>query len=276
MYVSRKANDGHRLGDPVRLHQIFMNLLSNSYKFTPSGKVTVSARIDQESKDWIEVTCSVSDTGIGITEEQKKRLFIPFSQADNSTARHFGGTGLGLSICKAIVDAMKGKIWLDSKPDAGTTVSFSLRLKKVSKRRGSGVSKLGEKNKDLMESRFGDPSPTDHGSDNKDISMISRKDIRVCIAEDNPINQKIAISFVRKMGLHCEAFSDGKQAVQALEKAAIAGKPFHLVLMDVQMPVMDGYHATREIRKSENEMVHDILIIAMTASAIRGDREKVR
>ena len=252
-----------------------MNLLSNSYKFTPNGTVIVRAKVDRESKDWIEVTCSVSDTGIGVTEEQKKRLFIPFSQADNSTARHFGGTGLGLSICKAIVDAMKGKIWLDSEPDAGTTVSFSIRLRKVIKGEGGGVSKANESNKDLMESRFGDPSPTDHLSDRKSISTIARQEIRVCIAEDNPINQKIAISFVQKMGLRCEAFGDGQQAVRALEEAAIAEKPFHLVLMDVQMPVMDGYHATREIRKSKNVMVRDVLIIAMTASAIRGDREKV-
>ena len=252
-----------------------MNLLSNSYKFTPNGKVVVRAKVDGESKDWIEVTCSVSDTGIGITEEQKKRLFIPFSQADNSTARHFGGTGLGLSICKAIVDVMKGKIWLDSKPEAGTTVSFSLRLRKVTKSDGSGVSKTSDNNKDIMESRYGDPNPTEHGVENKDISTVARQEVRVCIAEDNPINQKIAISFVQKMGLHCKAFGDGQQAVRALEEAAASGKPFHLVLMDVQMPVMDGYHATREIRKSDNVMVRDVLIIAMTASAIRGDREKV-
>ena len=262
-----------------------MNLLSNSYKFTPSGKVIVRAKVEKETKDYIDVTCSVSDTGIGISEEQKKRLFIPFSQADNSTARNFGGTGLGLSICKAIVDVMKGKIWLDSAPNSGTVVSFSLRLKKVTKGQGvaaknkfSGSAPTSSDDKDLMKSRYGDPSQPDHttdGGEGRDISMVPRHDIRICIAEDNPINQKIAVSFVRKMGLACDVFGDGRQAVQALEKAAKEDRPYHLVLMDVQMPVLDGYHATREIRKSADEMVKDVLVIAMTASAIRGDREKV-
>jgi CheY-like chemotaxis protein len=98
--------------------------------------------------------------------------------------------------------------------------------------------------------------------------------LKVCIAEDNPINQKIAINFVKKLGFYCEAFGDGQQAVDALGRASKDGKPFHLVLMDVQMPVLDGYNATREIRKHEDPHVRGVLVIAMTASAIRGDREK--
>ena len=115
------------MGDPVRLHQILMNLMSNAYKFTAKGSVTVHARVDSQDDQYINVTVSVKDTGIGISEEQQKKLFLPFSQADSSTARSYGGTGLGLSICKAIIEnVMKGRIWLDSTPGVGTAVSFSL------------------------------------------------------------------------------------------------------------------------------------------------------
>jgi CheY-like chemotaxis protein len=106
------------------------------------------------------------------------------------------------------------------------------------------------------------------------LAGIPRDQLKVCIAEDNPINQKIAINFVKKLGFYCEAFGDGQQAVDALGRASKEDKPFHLVLMDVQMPVLDGYNATREIRKHPDPQVKDILVIAMTASAIRGDREK--
>lgn len=106
------------------------------------------------------------------------------------------------------------------------------------------------------------------------LAGIPRDQLKVCIAEDNPINQKIAINFVKKLGFYCEAFGDGQQAVDALGRASTDGLPFHLVLMDVQMPVLDGYNATREIRKHPDPQVKDILVIAMTASAIRGDREK--
>lgn len=120
------------MGDPVRLHQILMNLLSNSYKFTPRGSVTVRAVVDKESENWIDVTCSVIDTGIGIPDEQKKKLFLPFSQIESSSSRSYGGTGLGLSICKALIEnVMQGRVWLESTPGVGTNVSFSLRFQKV-------------------------------------------------------------------------------------------------------------------------------------------------
>ena len=266
------------MGDPVRLHQILMNLMSNAYKFTAKGGVTVRARVDKEDADSIHTTISVTDTGIGITAEQQKKLFLPFSQADSSTARSYGGTGLGLSICKAILEnVMHGNIWLESTPGVGTTVSFSLPFKKVNK------SELNESNGDPPHGREADPMAIftppaiDDGPGARAIVSlqgIPRDQLKVCIAEDNPINQKIAINFVKKLGFNCEAYGDGQQAVDALERAAKGGHPFHLVLMDVQMPVLDGYNATREIRKSEDPRVRDILVIAMTASAIRGDREK--
>ncbi|KAL8696754.1 MAG: hypothetical protein Q9224_002638, partial [Gallowayella concinna] len=263
------------MGDPVRIHQIFMNLLSNSYKFTAEGSITIKARTDLDDSKTLKVTCSIIDTGIGVTQEQVSRLFKPFSQADDSTQRSYGGSGLGLSICKALISVLNGKIWLESQLGVGTTVSFTLTFAKAPK-----TAKANEMQRPVSES---DPMATwssdADGSKSLlathiDLSKIPREQIRICIAEDNPINQKIAVSFVTKLGFKSEAFSDGLQAVEALRRRSADKNPFHLVLMDVQMPVLDGYDATRLIRKDADPTVRNILIIAMTASAIRGDREK--
>ncbi|PYI10270.1 sensor histidine kinase/response regulator [Aspergillus sclerotiicarbonarius CBS 121057] len=254
------------LGDPVRLHQIFMNLLSNSYKFTPKGSVTVTAKVSREGKGRVRLECSVTDTGIGISEEQKSRLFRPFSQADNSTARSYGGSGLGLSICKAIIeDVLGGAIWLDSTSGVGTTVTFHLAFNKVK----DAAAKAAKAAKLASRAENKAPAPVA-----RDLTMVPRDQIRICIAEDNPINQKIAVKFVTGLNLHCEAYSDGQQAVEALRARSREGNPFHVVLMDVQMPTLDGYNATREIRKDSDPNVNEVLVIAMTASAIEGDREK--
>lgn len=255
------------MGDPVRLHQIFMNLLSNSYKFTPKGSVTVKAKVTDEDEGRIRITCQVADTGIGISEEQLVRLFRPFSQADSSTARSYGGSGLGLSICKAIIeDVLGGKIWLNSEEGKGTIATFTLVFSKAPK---NAVVKMPWSQDGTQEKK---QIPMRQAV--RDLKSVSRNRIRVCIAEDNPINQKIAVTFVRNFGLECEAFSDGQQAVDALRRASAEGNPFHLVLMDVQMPVLDGYNATRKIREDSDPSVNDVLVIAMTASAIEGDREK--
>lgn len=231
-------NDQLVMGDPVRLHQILMNLLSNSYKFTPQGSVTVKATIDSEDDREITVTCSVADTGVGITEEQKQKLFLPFSQADSSTARSYGGTGLGLSICKKILeDVMKGRIWMESTYGVGTTVSFTLTFTKVDKTTSAGGEVIEKANPMAIFSHAqSEQTQADH-SPHIDLTKVPRSQIRVCVAEDNPINQKIAITFVRKFALQVEAFNDGRQAVDALVRAKDAGTPFHVVLMDCQMPV---------------------------------------
>ncbi|KAL8819512.1 MAG: hypothetical protein Q9223_002076 [Gallowayella weberi] len=263
------------MGDPVRIHQIFMNLLSNSYKFTAEGSITIKARTDLDDSKTLKVTCSIIDTGIGVTQEQVSRLFKPFSQADDSTQRSYGGSGLGLSICKALISVLNGKIWLESQLGVGTTVSFTLTFAKAQK-----TAKANE-----MQRPVSEPDPMATWSSDADgsksllathidLSKISRDQLRICIAEDNPINQKIAVSFVTKLGFKSEAFSDGLQAVEALRRRSADQNPFHLVLMDVQMPVLDGYDATRLIRKDADPTVRNVLIIAMTASAIRGDREK--
>ena len=267
------------MGDPVRLHQIFMNLLSNSYKFTAEGSVTVRSKTEHEDQNSIRITFSVADTGIGITQEQVSRLFKPFSQADSSTQRSYGGSGLGLSICKALINVLNGKIWLESQIGLGTTVSFTLTFLKA-------ATTLTTKDNIPIATREPDPMATWYSDDADgkpshpsnaamiDLSLISRDRIRICIAEDNPINQKIAVSFVTKLGFKSEAYSDGLQAVEALRRESALQKPFHLVLMDVQMPVLDGYDATKLLRQDEDPAVRNVLVIAMTASAIRGDREK--
>lgn len=230
------------MGDPVRLHQILMNLLSNSYKFTPKGSVTVRATVDQESETWIDVTCSVIDTGIGIPEEQIKKLFLPFSQIENSSSRSYGGTGLGLSICKALIEnVMEGRVWMDSTPGIGTTVSFSLRFQKVAKAEAQNKT-VATRDADPM-AKFSSQENNGHEQETPciDLSTIPRNELRVCIAEDNLINQRIAISFVQKLGFKCDAYLDGFKTIDALERASDNGRPFHLVLMDVQMPHCDGY-----------------------------------
>ncbi|KAJ4375072.1 Chk1 protein kinase [Neocucurbitaria cava] len=263
------------MGDPVRLHQILMNLLSNSYKFTPKGSVTVRAVVDMEADDWVDVTCSVIDTGIGIPDEQKKKLFLPFSQIESSSSRSYGGTGLGLSICKALIEnVMHGKIGLESEPNSGTTVWFSLRFQKVP--RAQALNGPRTRDPDPM-AKFSSQENNGHEQSSGtiiDLKKVPRNELRICIAEDNLINQRIAISFVQKLGFKCDAYLDGFKTIDALERGSQNGRPFHLVLMDVQMPHCDGYEATRLIRQHSNPEIRNVLIIAMTASAIQGDREK--
>lgn len=261
------------MGDPIRLHQILMNLLSNSYKFTPSGSITVRAKTDEETDDRVTIRCSVSDTGIGINQDQLKRLFTPFSQADNSTARRYGGSGLGLSICKSLIQVMHGKIWIESEAGVGTTVIFTITLPKAPK--GAAVGDMSVAAKDPEPDS---PNRSRHAistATHLDLSGIARDQIRICIAEDNPINQKIAVSFMQRLGFQLvDAYDNGREAVDAMRAKAVEGQPYHLVLMDVQMPELDGYEATRELRGDTRPAIREVLIIAMTASAIMGDREK--
>lgn len=173
---------------------------------------------------------------------------------------------------------MCGNIWLKSTPGVGTTVFFALTFPKAPKDVTVESMQITAKDPDPM--AIWEPnvdangSPTAPLSNFNDLSLVPRNELRICIAEDNPVNQKIAVSFVKKLGFNSEAHSDGKQAVDALRLRSKEGRHFHLVLMDVQMPVLDGYEATRTIRKDEDPAVKGVLIIAMTASAIRGDREK--
>lgn len=258
-------------GDPVRLHQVLGNLVSNSMKFTESGSIVVGARTDLETKDDVRLKFWVKDTGIGIPPKQLKKLFKPFSQADASTARKYGGSGLGLSICKSLVESMmSGKIELESVEDKGTTCWFTITFPKATQASPGDCPKSTEQNSQISEK---------HSEVSKNhfynFSHLPRVEVRICIAEDNPVNKKIAIQFMHKLGFKSvDAYDNGLEAVEGLRTKAREGKPYHLILMDVQMPVLDGYEATKLLRQDPIDSIRGILVIAMTASAIQGDREK--
>jgi signal transduction histidine kinase/CheY-like chemotaxis protein len=261
-------------GDPVRLHQVLGNLVSNSLKFTENGSITIGARTDWETSEQVKLTFWVKDTGIGIPPQQLVKLFKPFSQADASTARKYGGSGLGLSICKSLIESMMGgKIQLESMEGEGTTAWFTVTFPKAKEAIvgdiQNGVDQQDQIPKHAKDERARSTTPY------SDFSHISREQLRICIAEDNPVNQKIAVQFMKKLGFnHVDAYDNGQQAVEGLREKAKAGQPYHIVLMDVQMPVLDGYEATKLLRRDPIEAVRGTLVIAMTASAIQGDREK--
>ena len=382
-------------GDPLRLGQVLVNLSNNAVKFTEKGEIVISARIMETADDQVKVRFGVRDTGIGLTKEQRGKLFQAFSQADASTTRKYGGTGLGLTISKKLVEMMGGEIWVESEPGVGSEFIFTavLGLGEVQKKRtlrpdpdlkglkvlvvddndtsrtildemlssmsfevtlapggAEGLSELekadathpfdlvfmdwkmpgmdgftaSEKIKNhsnlskipkiIMVTAYGreeimnrsdqlgldgflikpvNPSilldatmaafgkegasgrKQRRGSDSEMAGATHIRGARVLLAEDNEINQQVAEEILGGAGLEVTTVGDGKQAVEAVQ----ADNNFQAVLMDIQMPVMDGYTATREIRKWEKEFripqsAFRIPIIAMTANAMAGDREK--
>lgn len=264
-------------GDPIRLHQVLGNLIGNSLKFTEDGSITIGARLDKETKEHATLTFWVRDTGIGIPPQQLAKLFQPFSQADASTARKYGGSGLGLSICKSLIETMmKGKIRLESEENVGTTAWFTVTFEKAKPDVAAGDAQT--KATPSVDRYYAATSPVERAESPNpylDLSKVPKDEIRICVAEDNPINQKIAIQYVQRLGYKgVVAYDNGLKAVEGLRQKAKEGKPYHVVLMDVQMPVLDGYEATKLIRKDSLDAVRTILVIAMTASAIQGDREK--
>lgn len=262
-------------GDPVRLHQVLGNLIGNSLKFTENGSITIGARTDWETNDAVKLTFWVKDTGIGIPPQQLLKLFKPFSQADASTARKYGGSGLGLSICKSLIESMMGgQIQLESTENVGTTAWFTVTFQKADPEVSVGDSQKRVEERDPM-AKYAETDIVSRKSAYTDFSLIPREQLHICVAEDNPINQKIAIQFMEKLGFkHVDAYDNGLAAVEGLRQHARAGTPYHIILMDVQMPVLDGYEATKLLRKDPIDAVRQILVIAMTASAIQGDREK--
>ncbi|RMZ79452.1 hypothetical protein DV738_g3402, partial [Chaetothyriales sp. CBS 135597] len=308
------------LGDPGRVRQILSNLLTNSIKFANSGHVKLMARVVSETSDTTTIEFAVEDTGIGIDEDVKRRLFKPFSQADSSTARRFGGTGLGLVISKNLVNLMKGDITIESKLGCGTTARFTIPFKKPDFPLGFMAAPLVEASTypDRMHSErslsVGTSSTIERKAVHKAVPLavsakglgsaiystppaslpsesaegeISRESVHVLVVEDNPINQQIAINFLKTLKFGVSAVWNGKEALEYLLKATnpnldpaeAKDHPLpNLILMDVQMPVLDGYHATHILRHREPYTKIDALgripIVAMTASAIRGDREK--
>jgi signal transduction histidine kinase/HPt (histidine-containing phosphotransfer) domain-containing protein len=237
------------LGDPVRLRQIVFNLVGNAIKFTEQGEVVMSVR--PQSSDLGEVTCyfSVRDTGIGIDEEKQTTIFAPFLQADSSTARVYGGTGLGLTISARLVEMMSGKIWLESEPGKGSTFHFTTRFGlQTAKAAGSRSLRAPAA-----------PGPKERTGPALDILLV----------EDNPVNRRLALHVLEKEGHKVVAAENGAAALEAIEH-----RRFDLVLMDVQMPRMDGIETTAAIRSRERATGEHLPIVALTAYAMAADRER--
>jgi len=251
--------------DDFRLQQVLSNLLSNAIKFTEVGNITlaVSRVPERDDADHVWVKFAVRDTGIGIPTEQQADLFEPFTQADNSTTRQFGGTGLGLTICRRIVQLMSGEIDFISEPGIGSTFWAIVPL-------GLTAPATAESN----ESAQGSPSAI--ASDRPNLTATSEPTpaaaglagVRVLIVEDNPSNSELLVAILSEYDCDITTAADGQQALDTL---AIAN--FDIVLLDCQMPVMDGYETTRELRQREGAD-YPTVVIGVTAHALAGDREK--
>lgn len=230
------------IGDPGRFRQVLLNLLTNAIKFTHQGEVAVRLEHSALQEGSIhQVRCTVRDTGCGIAPEVRSKLFRPFTQADNSTTRQYGGTGLGLAICLKLVAAMGGEIGLESALGQGTSFSFTACF-------GLG---------DMPAA----PEPT------APLTVAAVRGGRILVVEDNRVNQQVATRILEKAGYNCDVAANGLEALQALKNL-----PYDCVLMDCQMPVLDGYEATRRLRSS-NSINAGVLVVAATAGVTTEERK---
>ena len=241
------------VGDHNRLRQIVVNLVGNAIKFTERGHIVVRADVEAHTPGRVSLHFAVSDTGIGVPLEKQALIFEAFAQADGSTTRRYGGTGLGLAICSRLVEMMGGRIWVESEPNEGSTFHFTVRL---------GVS---------SDSTLPARKPENHQSANRSLgeARLGTRVLRILVAEDNPVNQRLAVRLLEKWGHRVVVASNGREAVATAEK-----QDFDLLLMDVQMPQVDGLEATAAIRRREKATGAHIPIIAVTARAMKGDRER--
>jgi len=238
------ALSGSFLGDALRLKQILINLIGNAIKFTEEGEVIVSVKPVAEGG---KLQFAVSDTGIGIATERLTQIFEPFSQADSSITRRFGGTGLGTTISNQLVDLMNGKIWVESVEGEGSTFCFTIDLRRVDQFQSEG----------------------DGGEKDEAILLEPKRCFRVLLVEDVEANVKLASIRLEGQGHEVSVAWDGREAVEFAREDS-----FDLILMDIQMPVMDGLEATRRIRDMEAETERQVPIIAMTASVTKEEKEE--
>ena len=238
------------LGDPTRLRQVLLNLVGNAIKFTSRGQVTVRVRPETVVDDQVRLLFAVSDTGIGIPLEKQKMIFEAFAQADASTTRKYGGTGLGLAISNQLVQLMGGRISVESQPEIGSTFYFTIPFRIVHRPHARKKMPAGQS-----------------GSQKLKAASLP---LRVLLVEDNAVNQKLASALLRKLKHRVTLANNGQAAIHELEK-----RSFDLILMDVQMPVMGGIEATEIIRKQEERSGGHLPIIAMTAHAMVGDRDRM-
>ena len=230
------------IGDPTRIRQILANLVSNALKFTEKGHVLIRIRVVSSEGNNADIRMEVEDTGVGIQEEVIGKLFNEFTQADGSTTRKYGGTGLGLAIVKQLVEMMRGQFGVESVPGKGSTFWFEVPL-------------------EISAEQSLKQSP------DQELELKGELSGHVLLVEDNPINQMVAQKMLEKIGIESTLAADGQEALNMLEQ----GK-FDAVLMDCQMPVMDGFEAARRIR--EQSLLSELPVIAMTANVMEGDREK--
>lgn len=241
------------IGDPGRLRQILVNLVGNAIKFTEQGRVVVRVEVDERSEHNALIHFSVSDSGIGIAPDRVDAIFQPFTQADGSTTRRYGGTGLGTAIAKQLTELMDGRIWAESELGKGSTFHFTAQLRL-------------QKDADWDPSQAGARSETEAVPDTESVPS----DLRILLAEDNKINQKLAKRILEGRGWTISVANNGCEAVEVWEQG-----DFDLILMDVTMPEMDGREASQRIRAREVDVGRvRIPIIAMTAHAMKGDKEE--
>ena len=242
-YHNQLARDLQVVGDPYRLVQILNNFLSNALKFTEQGKVSLTSQVKFDKDDWMAVEFVIQDTGIGIATENLTAIFNPFIQASSNTTRKYGGTGLGLPICKNLIEMQGGELWVDSRLDEGTTFRFIIPYKKYEKH-------VQEENQ-VAATNF---------------KILGKK--QILVAEDVELNQFLAKHIMQSWGFEVTIAENGRKAVDVLQQQA-----FDLVLMDIQMPEMDGITATEHIRQLPDKQKAAIPIIALTANALKGDSD---
>jgi CheY-like chemotaxis protein len=251
IHVAFRRPDGI-VGDWSRLQQILVNLIGNALKFTDKGHVRVDVGLERRTGDRVVLAFTIDDTGIGIPVDRQEAIFESFRQADGSTTRRYGGTGLGLTISRRMVELSGGRMWLESAPGQGTTFHFTLPVMLAPESAVQPTDPMA-----ASEAAVG-PART-----------ASASSLRILLAEDNVVNRRLAARLLEKMGHVISLVTTGREAL-----AAIEGQRFDLAILDVQMPEVDGLEATTIVRAAERGTGRHLPIIAMTAHAMVGDRER--